>query len=183
MAAQRNPGANVTAVEIDPGACRDARENFERSPWPFRLNLIEGSIANFAAEPVYDLIVSNPPFFSNSLKSPNPARTAARHTLSLAPEMIPQWSQMLNTGGRIAVILPCEPAENLLSALKAKNLHLHRLCTVKPTPQKAPHRLLLEFGKTPVGAPELTELIIEDVGRHGYSREYRRLTSEFYLNF
>src|SRR3954468_22106190 len=81
MLAQRNGGATIDAVEIDEASAIQAKENFERSPW--KLNVFNTSIQEFA-HPPYDLIVSNPPFFSESLLPPTTKRQLARHTKSLS---------------------------------------------------------------------------------------------------
>lgn len=84
MLAQRAANAKVDAVEPDPGACADARCNFASSPWKDRIRLHALSFGVFCPAGRYDLIVSNPPFFTEELKSPDAARAAARHAGALS---------------------------------------------------------------------------------------------------
>ena len=111
--AQRNPSARIDAVEIDEGSCLDAEGNFAASPWADRLTLYRRPFADFAAGCTvrYDRIVSNPPYFVASLKSPDPARTAARHAESLSyADLAAGAARLLVPSGRLSVILPAETA-------------------------------------------------------------------------
>ncbi|MFM2293328.1 MAG: hypothetical protein RIS29_3141, partial [Bacteroidota bacterium] len=101
MIAQRTD-AHIDAIDIDEGAFEQAMINVQASPWSSRLNVVLSSLQDFVSDKKYDLIVSNPPYFINSLKNPDEQRTTARHTDSLThEELIDQCIPKLTEGGRI----------------------------------------------------------------------------------
>ena len=71
MAAQRCPEGKIVAIEIDPDAAQQAKENVQSSPWADRIQVIQEDFAKFTDENKFDVIFSNPPYFANSLKCPN----------------------------------------------------------------------------------------------------------------
>ena len=184
MVAQRNPSAQVTAVEIDPAAASQARENVNASPFKQRITIQEGDIKAITGEipQPFDLIICNPPYFPSGLQSPSAQRTIARHSTSLGlEELIRISGELLSPStGRLGLILPSESAEKVLEFGRKQELLLHRHLDILPTPGKAPKRVCLELGRGEVNAVH-QELVIEEFGRHGYSRQYRELTSAFYL--
>ena len=184
MAAQRSPATRIDAVEIDQTAARQAMENAEASPWFERIRIHHMSIQDFVRQaPIrYDHIVSNPPFFVRSLKAPNPSRSAARHTDTLAFEdLISAANTLLAPEGRFSVIYPTEEAA-VFEALASENgLYCNRRTKVKGTPESAFKRILMEFSHKVTTIRE-NELIIE-LARHRYSPEYIALTRDFYLKF
>jgi tRNA1Val (adenine37-N6)-methyltransferase len=184
MIAQRNSNAKIDAVEIDKAAAIQASENVKISPWSERITLFCEPIQQFAEQCLqkYDLIVSNPPYFVNSLKSPHPLRTTARHTDSLPLEdLIAVVEKLLHKEGRFAVILPPEQAEITVAIALQNDLHLIRQTTVFTTPTSPVRRCLMEFSKTK-HASENSTLIIEYSSNH-FTEEYRALTKDFYLKF
>jgi tRNA1Val (adenine37-N6)-methyltransferase len=130
MVAQRSQ-ARIDAVEIDPQAAQQARENVAASPWAGRIRVFPQSLQDFALtnHQRYDLILSNPPFFESSLRSPVATRTMARHTTGLHwDEILRFGEQFLRPGGSVWILLP--PAESALLAALAlgRGWHLaHRL--------------------------------------------------------
>lgn len=183
MVAQRNTDARIDALEIEAEACGQARENAGASPFGERITVYEGALQDFYRKKgagSYDLIVSNPPFFTSSLKPPATGRSMARHSDTLtAPELIGISAQLLTEKGLLAVIYPAEQLDELLKAGHGHGLHPRRICLVRAKPDAEPKRVLLEmcFGET---ACERSELVIE-MARHVYSGEFRRLTDAFYL--
>lgn len=192
----------VDAVEIDTFAAMDAEYNFRRVEGKFgegiKLNIINLQANDYAAVcgTKYDLIFSNPPFFSNSLKNRDPYKTLARHNGTLTQSDIIRISLMLLVqGGRLALILPVEEAERFKKKIEflqrvAKEgdsfLALSRECHIKTTPNKEPKRLLLEFVYLPCGsALPVAERDILTIHNEngGYSDKYKSLTGDFYLNF
>jgi tRNA1Val (adenine37-N6)-methyltransferase len=132
---------------------------------------------------LFDLIVTNPPYFINSKENPDPNKTKARHTQSLShKDLLTSTERLLKPNGKLAIILPYIEGNLFLENASKIGLHCCRKTLVKPTPNKDPKRLLLElsFKEKP-----LTEdyLVIENNKRHHYSKEYKELTKEFYLNF
>ncbi len=185
MCAQRSPDSMIKGVEIEDGAAEQAGENFVNTSWSSRLKVIKRDFKDFRCEHYkkYDLIVSNPPFFINSLKNNCEKKTTARHADSLSHEdLIQKVVSLLCDNGLFSVVLPHEVKESFLSTAKRYGLFLRRILYVKPTPAKQPKRVLMEFSFKEAKVDENT-LIVEQFGRHGYSAEYINLTKEFYLNF
>jgi tRNA1Val (adenine37-N6)-methyltransferase len=130
MVAQRSP-AQVTAVEIDPQAARQAAENVAASSWADRIQVHSQSLQDFARtnQTTYDLILSNPPFFEASLRSPVAARTMARHTAGLHwEEILTFGEQFLRPGGSLWIMLPPVESASLAQLAQDRGWHLsHRL--------------------------------------------------------
>jgi tRNA1Val (adenine37-N6)-methyltransferase len=183
MLAQRSQ-ANIEAVELDQNACKDAARNFKNSPWCNRITLHETTIQSFASEShhQFDLIVCNPPFFANSLKTPDTSRNNARHDDSLpSDELFNAVIKLLTTDGRFSVIIPVlNQQEYLIKAARIQLFPSHITC-VKPTPNTEHKRVLIQFGFGISGETIADELIVEENGRHQYSSRFVELTRDFYL--
>lgn len=189
MMAQRFPNAVIDAVEIEPNAAEQAARNFSASPWLERLNLHHQAIQNFAAsnlhDKAYSLIVSNPPWFVDSLKSNESNRNLARHTDSLShDELLNSARQLLHSSGRFAIVLPFGDSASFVHSAHEKNLFCHRQCHVRSKPGLSFHRALLEFETGPRESPMIPqELTIENEQHHDYTESFRELTRDFYLRF
>lgn len=184
MIAQRS-SARIDAVEIDVEACVQAKENVQKTQWKERIEIINQSFQDFSksSNKKYDLIVSNPPYFQNSLFAPNKKRTDARHNSNLQLEELIEGSlSLMKDEGILSVILPY--LEGNMFIVKAAELGLYcvRQTNVLPNPGKQPKRLLLEFMKIKKPLVE-QEIIIELNKRHEYSEAYKNLTKDFYLAF
>ncbi|MBO5235355.1 MAG: methyltransferase [Alistipes sp.] len=181
MLAQRNPKAEVVAVEIDTESAAQACENVAESPWSDRIKVKRCAVQEFTPTMKFDLIVSNPPYFVDSLKCPDESRNTARHTDTLSfAELMHTAERLLAPDGRLAVIVPAEAA---LSVIAAGKLHLVRRCDVRTKPNGAPKRVMLEFSPRFEGVAAREELTIGDGSNGGYSPEYIALTRDFYLKF
>ncbi len=184
MLAQRSK-ANIDAIEIDEEACRQAKENVGNSLWRERIIIINKSFQDFSesTNEKYDLIVSNPPYFQNSLFAPDEKRTNARHNSNLEfDDIINGTVKLLNENGILSLILPyIEGTMFILNAVE-KGLYCIRQTNVLPKPGSEPKRLLLEFMKIKKPLVE-QEIIIELNKRHEYSEAYKNLTKDFYLAF
>lgn len=182
MAAQRNAGARIEAVEIDDDAYRQASRNIASSPWSDRIALHHLSIFDFYPTARFDCILCNPPYFLHSTPTPDSSRTIARHCCEFThTDLLSLSSRLLTPQGKLNLILPVTEAENLLRQAPQYSAWLTRVTKVKPTPQKAPKRYLLEFSFSPSDPPVPDELVIE-YSRLCYSPEYQELTRDFYLN-
>lgn len=183
MLAQRSQ-ATVEAIDIDKEACVQAMENAAASPYTERIKVVHASCADFAAsnqQKRYDLIVSNPPYFINSLKCPDNKRTVARHTDTLLlSDLIREAQTLLSPSGRIALVLPYEQLEEVKALASANHLYICRQTDVIPTLGAAPKRLLVELSTTEENIKNRDTLTIEEA-RHQYTPEYIALTKEFYL--
>lgn len=182
MVAQRS-GATITAVEIDPESGLDADFNFESSPWRDRLKLHLADFKEFQQPDggFFDLIVSNPPFFQQSLKSADQATAIARHDCALTyRQLILHSRKILAVSGRLAVILPADTFWDFREEARLAGFYLRRKTEVIPRNGKAIKRVLAEFSQE-AGFTTTDELVI--LTENGdYSASFQALTREFYLN-
>nr|WP_262482208.1 methyltransferase [Candidatus Symbiothrix dinenymphae] len=186
MLAQKMQKAEIDAIDIDENAYNQTVINFKNAPFDDKLTAIHGDFRTFAPTQKYDLIVSNPPYFVDSLPSPNAERTIARHANTLSySDLIQHSATMLAENGRIALILPFEAFDTIQSLAEANGLTLTRKTVVRPKTGAPPKRILLEYSyQLPVTSYQLSEdeLVIEkDAGV--FSDAYVALTKDFYLNF
>lgn len=183
MLAQRSD-AHIHAIDIDAAACQQAQENVASSPFAQQVEVFHHALHEYlSTTPVsYDLIVSNPPYFVDSLKCPNNQRNTARHTDTLSLESLLKDShQLLSPQGRIALILPYDQKDYLESCIEKEGLFLSKEVDVIPVIGAQPKRLLIELKKEkPITSVTPSELTIE-IARHQYTEEYIRLTKAFYL--
>ena len=183
MLAQRSE-ARIDAIEIDQPASEEAKFNFERSAWKERLSLINADFHQFAGsdDHIYDLIVSNPPFFVNSLKSGNSASSMARHNDMLTfDQLILGARKLLNNSGRLCVILPFSSFEEFKESARMVGFYLRRVTTVSPRIGRVPKRVLMEFSIEAVYPVEDKLTILDSIG--GYTEDYKVLTAPFYPAF
>lgn len=184
MVAQRAPKAQIIGIDIDRDCIEQARENVAASPWSERIDIIHSALQEFSSSKDLDVIISNPPYFVDSLLSPDDKRSTARHTTSLSfSDLFDGIERLLAENGTFALILPPAEAERFLSVARGR-LFLKRRCDVWSTPESGIKRVMMELQKQPPKElPTIEKLIIEDSGPMGYSAEYRELTRDFYLKF
>lgn len=181
MLAQRS-NAIFTGIDIENGAVVQAKENVANSPWSNRINILGQSFQYFAeaTNQQFDLIVSNPPYFVNSLKAPLESRSTARHTDSLThAELIENALRILTPTGRICLILPVSEGVECIRFAERKGLFCSKRVNVYPKRYGEIRRLLLEF-KREKSESEVSELVIEEC-RHQYSAEFINLAKDYYL--
>lgn len=136
----------ITGVDMDDVS--QARENADASPWGARMRFVQLPVQAFHPDEKFDLIVSNPPYFVDSLTCPNPGRTLARHARSLPyEELCDTVVRLLAPGGRFAVILPASCAARFLEIGRGKLLPVRRT-EVRTTPRHPVKRVLMEFTTT-----------------------------------
>ena len=182
MLAQRSNAELIDAIELDDNAYEQAVENFENSDWGDRLFCYHSSFDEFTNEidDRYDLIVSNPPFYTSTYKDLPKERAMARHSESLPyRELLAGVSKLLAENGSCAFIIPFEEVTNFISLAKENKLFPTRITNVKGTENSKFKRSLLQFSFTEKTI-EKTELIIE-IERHNYTKEYIELVKDFYL--
>jgi tRNA1Val (adenine37-N6)-methyltransferase len=185
MMAQKSV-ALIDAVEIDESAYLQAIENIKASSWKGRINIYKESFQNFAEKTTkqYDIIVSNPPFFSKSLKPGNQQRHHARHDTNLPlAELSENAPGMLKKSGCLNLILPFPLKDEIIKNFETNGLFLVRKQLIRPKPNKPAKRILLEFSKIKKPLINEKDITIEKDKRHDYTKEYIELTKEFYLNF
>lgn len=180
-AAPNNVGI-IDAIEIDEDAYEQCVENFEASPWGDKLFCFHAGLDEFVDEPEdeYDLIISNPPFYTDDYKTDNTSRDLARFEDALPfEELIEAAALLLSDNGIFSVIIPFKEEERFISMCKELDLFPLKITRVKGTPTSEIKRSLLAFCRMEQ-TPLIDELVIE-ISRHNYTPEYIELTKEFYL--
>lgn len=179
--AQRFEYASITAIDIDDGACMQARENVEKSPFGMRIDVVKSSLQHFMAESKYDAVVCNPPFFNNSLKSNDRQRSMARHTDTLSyHDLFRGVASLLADDGEFSVVIPASCRSDFdMEALFAGLMPL-RVCAVRTVAHKPVSRYLLSYGKHPAGRVEETSVCLDGdmTDAPGW---YSMLMDDFYL--
>lgn len=178
--AQRSINSEITAIEIDKAAAEQARKNIAHSPWLNRIKVICCDFRDYQTEDKFDLIVSNPPYFTDALKCPDKQRRLARHTGELNYELLFYRSgNLLTEQGSISIIIPSEAEKNVIETAGKYKLFLFQRLRVYTKPEKPCRRVLLSFSLQEKECTE-EELCIE-TAHHQYTPEYIALTKEFYL--
>lgn len=183
MMAQRSLAEQVDAIEIDENAFEQASDNFENSPWSDRLFCFHAGLDELIEEPEdeYDLIISNPPFYTENYKTEDVQRDLARFADAMPFEMLIEAADLLlSENGIFSVIIPFKEEEHFLALAKEFELYPIKITRVKGTPSSEIKRSLLAFQRNEIRNIEINELVIETM-RHVYTAEYIGLTRDFYL--
>lgn len=184
MMAQKSQ-AEIIAIEIEENAYKQAQLNFQNSKWNNRIDLKHCSLQEFTKESVqqFDVIISNPPYFTNSLKPDRNTRALARHTETLSVEdLFKNATKLMHAESTFNIIYPANYKERLLNEATKNNLCLIKSCDIQANAEKEANRIMLCFSKqTKMLIHE--KIIIELDKRHHYTNEYINLTKDFYLNF
>ena len=178
----------IDAIDIEESAVEQARYNFAQSPWSQILRAHHSTLQDWQAEK-YDIIVSNPPYFQNSLKNPNTQRATARHTDSLSyKELISCSVNLLKENGRLALVLPIEAEDEILALAQQNNLHPEQLTYVHPKPGKPAKRILIALKQKAESSEQRvengkrgTDILYIESEDSPRSVEYQTLTKDFYL--
>lgn len=185
MLAQRFDAFTIDAIEVDENAYEQTVENFEMSDWGDRLYCYNATFQEFANEiaeekETYDLIVSNPPFYTDDFKTEDESRNRARFTSSLPfDELIDGVSKILSQKGLFTVIIPFKEEQSFINLAKNSKLYPNKICRVKGNSGSEVKRSLLEFSFYQTSIK--TEHLIIELERHQYTNDYINLTKEFYL--
>ena len=183
MLAQRSDAGQIDALEIDENAYEQAVDNFENSPWGNTLFCFHAGLDEFVEEPEdeYDLIVSNPPFYTEDYFSNNEQRDLARFADAMPFEdLIEAAALLLSEDGIFSVIIPFKEEEQFVALANEYELYPLKITRVKGTPTSEIKRSLLAFSRSEKINPQIDELVIETT-RHIYTAEYIELTKDFYL--
>jgi len=179
-------GKQLIGIDIDTLAAKEANANFEASIWAENIIAVEASLQAFSANDSqlstkkFDLIVSNPPFFENSLKTPDLRRTQARHSDSLSYRDLLEFAHSnMSQIGRLSIILPYEQENDLLRYARMCGLFPFMILHIRTTPRKPVSRLIAEFSFERNATVEGELTIHNENGE--YSSDYQNLTSPFYL--
>lgn len=182
MLAQRtNASVHIDAVEVSDDALQ-AAENFNASPWKHRLRIYHTSVQALEPDKLYDLLVTNPPFYVDALRPPDPGRERARHDRLLGHEdILEAANRLLSQRGRLSLILPLAESRQFETLAARHGFYCSKVCEVQSKPAKPPIRRLMEFARTPY-PPQRSSLCLLDNNSQP-STEYRSLVADFYLNF
>jgi tRNA1Val (adenine37-N6)-methyltransferase len=183
MLAQRSNAEQIDALEIDEDAYEQCVENFENSPWSDRLFCFHAGLDEFVDEPEdeYDLIISNPPFYSENYKTDDYQRDLARFQDALPfEELVEAADLLLSENGIFAVIIPFKEEEKFIGLCSQLELFPVKVTRVKGSHTTPIVRSLLAFKRYELSVLTADELVIE-TSRHQYTDEYIELTKEFYL--
>ena len=185
MLAQRFADAWIDAVEIDESAAITADRNFKGSPFADRLELFPVGFADFFfthPDKKYDLIVSNPPFYINSLQSPGVKKNLAKHAgEGFFEGLIEGFSNHLTASGTCWLVLPIDTAEFVKTLAAQYQLHLQKVISIHSFESDAAHRELLALGFD-AGESEEERLVIYDEPKV-YTKEYQKVLKEFLTIF
>lgn len=183
MVASRTRGG-VDAIDIDPDSCEEAEDNFKRSAFSKQLSVFQKDLSVFAAQQVkkYDLIVSNPPFFINDLKSDNLQKNNARHTDSLSyNDLCGGTALLLKPNGRFCVVLPYAQSLIFVDAALTHGLFLNKKLLIFPKPCSQPNRVNLEFSFKKTTIVKEEKFIIRNENGD-FTKQYVTLLGKYYLS-
>lgn len=181
MLAQKS-SCNIDGVDIDENACLQARENFRISPWFLRMHVFHQSFQELArqSDVIYDLIVSNPPYFHHASKPSGESRQKARHNDLLAfQELIDGVKKILHPEGKFFLILPTKEGLEFMDLAQTAGLFCSRLVKIRTKPNKPEKRLIMELRKEFRTLTE-EELIIQNED-NSYTDQYINLTIDYYI--
>jgi len=181
ICAQRSK-AFVTGIDIHPESVEQAGNNFRASSWRNRLYANHSSLQDYQPVVKPDLLITNPPFFRNSLRPASQIRNRARHCEELSHEgLVSHAARLLTPTGRLTLVLPAFEHQAFEQIARVSGFSPMRKTFVQSLRGEAPIRILATYGFA-CSEPVITHLAIQDAdGR--YTADYRQLTREFYLNF
>ncbi len=186
LACAQKSSALIHAVDIHEPSVREANENFRNSPWTDRLKAFELSLQQLAAQEAqsYDLIISNPPFFQQSLASQELSRHIARHNDQLPfRDFASATSKLIRKGGSIWVILPVTESGFLTKEMLKVGLSEKYIMNIIPVKGRKPNRRIIQYSHPEnVIFTKSEEMAIRNTD-NSYSESYRELTKDFYLNY
>lgn len=174
--------AKIDAVEIDEQAALQAKENFEASEWNERLSVFNIPVQQFNSAGTYDLIISNPPFFQQSIRSSNYQKKVAKHSVSLSyNELAEVVLKFLNLDGKFTVLLPHAEFSKFEIIAKEKQLHMVQKADVKQTPSHSFFRTMGIFSKVLLPETIYETLTIKDE-QDCYTTCFTKLLKTYYLH-
>lgn len=178
--AQRSQ-AIIEAIDIDLASVEEARTNFGFSPWSDRLFCYHTDLRQFTTEFSYDLIVSNPPFFTTTFKTQKPRRNLARHEDSLPfSDLIQSAKSLLNQDGHFALVLPQNEAEKFIPLAESHGLFLNKILNIIPVEGKTPNRLNMLFCQNKTDKPFSEYFTIRNRDQQ-FTEQYKIMLKDFYL--
>jgi tRNA1Val (adenine37-N6)-methyltransferase len=184
MLAQRSYAETIDAIEIDDNSYQECVENFENSPWNDRLFCFHASWDEFLEEEEeleeYDLIVSNPPFYTEDLPHNISTKHLAKFEASLPFEsLINGVAKILSPLGVFTVIIPYKEIDNFINLAQENQFFPFKITHVKGNENAVFKRSLIAFSRTQKDC--FTDELTLEIKRHQYTEAYKNLTKDFYL--
>ncbi len=178
IAAQRNAGAQVHAVEIDDASAHQAAENAAASPWAARIRVHRMDVRRMKADAPFDLILCNPPYYSGTAPAEEERDRVARHGAELTfDELLRSVVALLAPEGRFAVIIPTDREAELVAMCARLGLHPSRRCLLRYVAHRPPKRVMMELRRSPPAVIE-EQLIVEGEGPKSFTAEARALVAD-----
>lgn len=183
MLAQRYRQAFVDAIDIEEQAFIRSQTNFRNGPFAERMDALHVGIEDFEISRLYNLIVSNPPFFIDSLKNVDNRKTLSRHgSLSFYQSLFEKVGQLLTGDGSFVIVWPIEIRNRLIKLGYTSGMHNYREIFIQSFPESEPFRVISFFTKRKsTSYSREIFYIYKEQGR--YSRKYVELLKDFFLNF
>lgn len=183
MLAQRYNSSRLDALEPEPLAAGQAQENFSRSPWAAQLHLHRLPVQHFQPSYRYDLIVCNPPFYPQYLKSPDARRNLALHQENLNfADLAKACHRLLATEGLCYILLPPRQMEEFTQQAEKEALYPQQHLLVQDRPHLPVHRVITSFAKSQPKEVQTVSLLIRNEAGE-YSPAYKALLGDYYLIF
>lgn len=181
MSAQRNPNAQIIALDLDEAAAAEASENVAQSPWAARMAVHQADIRTYQAPHLFDHIICNPPYYPLTPLSQPTTRKVAREAAAMTfTDLARAAATCLQPTGSFHLIIPAAEYARLANAAEQHGLYLHHRTQVRPVVDKAVHRLLLRYGKQAL-SPTADELVLMQADRQQRTPAYQELVDAFYL--
>lgn len=179
MIAQRNSVLNCTGIDLDEESIEEARINFSESIWSDRLSVISGDFLEANFEQEFDLIISNPPFYTSTLENDNARKAQARHVSSLPiDQFVSKVNQLLTQKGKFWIIVPFDDVEKWKSEAFKNGLSVEQLIKISGKEHQPPNRIVISFSKLKSENTIESLTIRNQTGE--YSKAYRELTKEYH---
>ncbi len=182
MLAQRCD-ADIVAIEPDNDSYIQCSENVNLCRWKERIRVVNSTLQDYPPDEKFDLIVANPPYFSDSLKNPESRKSESRHNDSLRnDDLLKGVSGLMADDGRLQVIMPYTEGNIFIADANMYGFYCNNILKIRPLPASEIRRMILTFSKQRL-IPTENFLTIEHGKRHEFTEEYINLTKEFYLKF
>jgi len=182
MQAQRFPQAQVTGIEVHPAAATEALLNASQSPFAKRIEIIQQDFTQWQANHLFDLIISNPPYFSSALHSNNQEKNLVRHQIGMTvSHLLEHAVQILSSEGKLSLILPTREMQAAFSHATVLGLHCCRVCEIRSKAGQEVIRIMAEW--SPRYQEQITDQLIIYEEDGSYTHGYKMLTKDFYLAF
>lgn len=183
MIAQKNPGAEVLAIEIDEAAKKQARENVDSSPWKERIGVIEADVKGYSFPEKFDIIISNPPFYEKEIRAKTETKNVAHHSENLTlEELLSVIKSNLNDDGFFFLLLPYKRNEEIKKLFKDHELSVSKILFIRQSVKHDYFRIFIKGDlRIKEKETEFDEMSIWNEGQQ-YTEELVRLLKDYYLH-